>query len=164
MGMLNTFWALTIPWLLGASNFIIMRNYFVAAVPKELEEAGRIDGANDVTVFFRIIMPLSKPTIAAVFLFEAVANWNDWYSYLIYAQRAPELKPVVWVLKEMLTDPSKAGASGSNIFEMSRMLDSFPPVGLQMTTIILSMLPIILFYPFLQKYFVKGVLIGAVKG
>lgn len=163
--MLNTFWSLTVPWLLGATNFIIMRNYFVAAVPHELEEAAKIDGANDIVIFFRVIMPLSKPTLAAVFLFEAVSQWNDWYSYLIYAQRAPSLKPLVWVLKEMLTDPSTAaGQSGSNIYQMSRLLDSFPPMGLKMTTIVLSMLPIILFYPFLQKYFVKGILIGAVKG
>jgi len=163
--MLNTFWALTVPWFLGATNFIIMRNYFVVAVPNELEEAAKIDGANDVTIFFRIVLPLSKPTMAAMFLFDAVFHWNDWYSYLIYAQREPSLRPVVWVLKEMLTDPATAGgSSGSDIYQMSRMLASFPPVGLKMTTIILSMLPIILFYPFLQKYFVKGILIGAVKG
>lgn len=165
LGMLNTFWGLTLPWLLGATNFIIMRNYFVAAIPQDLEEAAKIDGANDITVFFRVIVPLSKPTMAAVFLFEAVSQWNDWYSYLIYAQREPMLKPLVWVLKEMLTDPAaSAGASGSNIYQMSRDLAAFPPMGLKMTTIILSMLPIILFYPFLQKYFVKGILIGAVKG
>ncbi len=162
LGMYDSIWALTIPWMLGATNFVIMRNYFVYSVPQELEESAAIDGANSVVVFLRIILPLSVPTLAAIFLFDAVAQWNDWYSYLIYAE-SPKLQPVVWVLRRMLIDPSVAG-NGGNAGQILDRLGFLPPMALRMTTIILSMLPIMVVYPFLQRYFVKGIMIGAIKG
>lgn len=165
LGLYNTFWALTIPWLMSATNFVIMRNYFVYSVPQELEEAASIDGANMVMVFFRIIVPISTPTIAAVFLFDAVSQWNDWYSFLIYCDNV-KLQPVVWLLRRMLINPSLASQSAdtATVLQMADKFGYLPPLSLKFTTIIFAMLPIMLVYPFLQRYFVKGILIGAVKG
>ncbi len=165
LGMYNTFWALSLPWLMGATNFVIMRNYFVYSVPQELEEAASIDGANAVFIFFRIIVPISMPTIAAVFLFDSVSQWNDWYSFLIYCDDV-KLQPVVWLLRRMLIDPSlsRQSADTQTVLQMADKFGYLPPMSLKFTTIIFAMLPIMLVYPFLQRFFVKGILIGAVKG
>jgi len=156
----DTIWALSLPLLMGVGNFVIMRSFFIYTIPQELEEAAAIDGANAVRMFFTIIVPISKPVIATVFLFEAVSQWNDWYTYLVYCE-SPELRPVVQVLRRLLTDPN--AVKGNNIAILSRF-GYLPPLPLKMTTIILAMLPIIIVYPFLQRYFVKGIMIGAVKG
>lgn len=159
-GMLNTFWVMVVPSLITISHFIVMRNYFAYSVSKELEEAALIDGAREVTIFFRIIIPLSMPIMAAIFLFLAIAHWNDYYSYLIYVDDT-RLQPFVWVLRRMIMDPSlsKMNLGGGN----PALNDYIPPFSLKMTVIICAMLPIVIVYPFLQKHFAKGVMIGAVK-
>jgi len=162
--MIDTFWALTIPSLLGAFQFVILRNYFSYSVSTELEDAALIDGANEVLIFFRIILPLSMPTISALFLFQCVEQWNDWYSYLVYCNK-PELQPVTWLLRRVLTDPAMAIKSDNkDMASMIHQLGYLPPASLKMATIVLSMVPIMILYPFLQKNFAKGMLIGAVKG
>lgn len=160
LNMYDTIWALSLPLLMSVGNFVIMRSFFIYTIPQELEEAAAIDGANAVYMFFKIILPISKPTIATVFLFDAVAQWNDWYTYLVYCE-SPELRPVVQVLRKLLTDPN---AVKGNSLAMLNKFGYLPPLPLKMTTIILAMLPIIVVYPFLQRYFVKGIMIGAVKG
>ena len=157
----DTFWAMVIPQLLATGNFIIMRNYFSYSIPVELEDACAIDGANEVQVFFKIVIPISKPMFAAIALFVAVANWNDWYSYLIHVRKR-DLRPFVEVLRRLLINPNEylggiSGGPGPGITVM-------PPAPLKMTTIMIAMLPILMLYPFLQKHFAKGILIGAVKG
>ncbi|MFD2614422.1 carbohydrate ABC transporter permease [Paenibacillus gansuensis] len=157
LGMLNTPWALLIPGLINTFNMIIMRTAF-QSVPVSLEESARMDGANDFTILFRIIIPLSMPVIAVMILWYAVGHWNSYFSALIYL-RDRELYPLQLIMREILitnsTDNMMTGASmGDRI-----------PIGetIKYATIIISTLPILCLYPFLQKYFVKGVMIGAIK-
>lgn len=157
LGMLNTIWAMIIPGAMSAYNLIIMRTSF-AAIPASLEEAARIDGANDFTILFRIILPLSKPVIAVMILFYGVGHWNAWFNAMIYLRRR-ELYPLQLVLREILisssTDNMMTDIGGSDK----------EPVGeiVKYATIMVATVPIIVIYPFLQKYFTKGVMIGAIK-
>lgn len=161
IGMLKTFWVMVIPGALNITYYIIMRNYFSFSVPTELEEAAKIDGCTDIGVFFRIIMPLSKPMLAAVGLFIAVINWNDYYSYMMFVTTKPALQPFAWVLRRTLVDPAMMAQIRSGAQSLG--MPNIPPVGLQMTTVIVAMVPILCVYPFLQKHFAKGMLLGAVK-
>lgn len=157
--LLNTFWVMVIPALIAPFNFIIMRNYFEYTVSQELEDAATIDGANEIVLFYRIILPLSAPMVAAIFLFEAVAHWNDYYSYLIYVDDV-RLQPFVWILRRLLIDPTISGSEdGITTGEMAYI----PPASLRMTVIICATLPILIIYPFLQRHFAQGLMIGAVK-
>jgi len=156
----NTYWVLFIVHLLSAWNYILMRNYFYHAIPSEIEDAGVVDGASEAGLFFRIIIPISMPLFATIFLFQAVAIWNDWFTYLIYVDDT-QLQPFIVVLQRLLVDP--------NVFLRSQGVmigyaGNMPATALKMTTIMLAMIPILILYPFLQKYFTKGMLIGAVKG
>lgn len=161
IGLLNTFWVLVLPGCLNITYFIIMRNYFSFSVSPELEEAARIDGCNDVIVFNRIILPLAKPMLAAVGLFVAVLSWNDYYSYMMFSSREPSLQTFAWVLHRMLVDTTMMNQMRSEAASMGMQLP--PPIGLRMATIICAMLPIMVVYPFLQKYFAQGMMLGAVK-
>ncbi|MFC5651186.1 carbohydrate ABC transporter permease [Paenibacillus solisilvae] len=157
LGMLNTPWALLIPGAISTFNLIIMRTAF-QAVPVSLEESAKIDGANDLTILFRVVIPLSMPVIAVMILWYAVGHWNSYFSALIYL-RDRELYPLQLILREILitnsTDAMMTGASAGDKM----------PIGetIKYATIIVSTLPILCLYPFLQKYFVKGVMIGAIK-
>lgn len=161
LGMLRTFWVMVIPSALNITYFIIMRNYFSYSVPGDLEEAARIDGCNDIRVFFRIIMPLSKPMLAAVGLFIAVIHWNDYYSYMVFIANKAALQPFSWVLRRILTDQTMMNNVRAGAVTVGSQLP--PPMALRMAAIICAMLPIMCVYPFLQRHFAKGILIGAVK-
>jgi putative aldouronate transport system permease protein len=157
LGMTDTRWALLIPNAISAYNLIIMRTSF-EGVPVSLEESAKLDGANDFTVLFRIILPLSMPVVAVMVLFYGVGHWNSWFNAMIYL-RDRQLFPLQLVLREILisnsTDTMIAGSAG---------LDR-EPIGetVKYATIIVATVPILFIYPFLQKYFVKGVMIGAIK-
>lgn len=161
IGILRTFWVMVLPGALNVVYFIIMRNYFSYSIPKEIEEAATIDGCNDVTIFFRIVIPLSKPMFAAVGMFVAVFNWNDYYSYLMFISNRPGLQPFSWALRQILVDPSMMQEVQSEAAGMG--LPVLPPIELRTAAIVLAMLPILVIYPFLQRYFSKGMLLGAVK-
>ncbi|MFD0961073.1 carbohydrate ABC transporter permease [Paenibacillus chungangensis] len=158
MGLVDSRWALILPTAMSAYNLIIMRTAF-QAVPVSLEESAKLDGANDFTVLFRIIMPLSMPVIAVMILFYGVYHWNSWFQALIYI-RTRDLYPLQLILREILisnsTDSMLTGIGGGDKM----------PVGetIKYATIIVATVPILCLYPFLQKYFVKGVMIGAIKG
>lgn len=158
LGMLDSRWALIIPSAMSAYNLIIMRTAF-QSVPVSLEESAKLDGANDFTVLFRIILPLSMPVVAVMILFYGVSHWNSWFNALIYL-RTRELYPLQLILREILitnsTDSMMTGVGGADKM----------PIGetIKYAAIIVATVPILLLYPFLQKYFVKGVMIGAVKG
>lgn len=157
LGMLDTPWALLLPGAVSSFNLIIMRTAF-QAVPVSLEESARIDGANDWTIISRIIVPLSMPVIAVMILWYAVGHWNSYFSALIYL-RDRELFPLQLVLREILisnsTDSMTTDAAASDRLDIG--------ITIKYATIIISTLPILCLYPFLQKYFVHGVLIGALK-
>ena len=161
LGLIRNYWVMVLPGVLNIPYFIIMRNYFSYSVPAELEEAARIDGCNDVRVFFRIIIPLSKPMLAAVSLFIAVIQWNDYYQYMVFIANKPQLQPFAWVLRRILTDQTMMSQVRNGAMSLGAQLP--PPMALRMATIICAMLPIMVVYPFLQKYFAQGMLIGAVK-
>ncbi|MFS0725424.1 carbohydrate ABC transporter permease [Paenibacillus sp. 1P07SE] len=158
LGLLDTRWALIIPSALSAFNLIIMRTAF-QAVPVELEESAKLDGANDFKICWSIVFPLSLPVIAVMVLFYGVYHWNSWFPAMIYLQDRG-LFPLQLILREILivNDTSSMLTSVSSGDQM--------PVGqtIKYATIIVATVPILCVYPFLQKYFVKGVMIGAIKG
>ena len=141
--------------------FIIMRNFFSYMVPRDLEDACAIDGANEATTFFRIILPISKPMVTAILLFLAVYHWNDWVSWLYFVREAT-FAPFAVLLRRVLERPTVFfdSAAGQRFIEDEGWI---PPRQLVMATIVLAMLPILMLYPFLQRHFAKGILIGAVK-
>lgn len=161
LGLLRNYWVMVIPGALNITYFIIMRNFFSYSVPPELEEAARIDGCNDVGVFFRVVLPLSRPLLAAVGLFIAVINWNDYYSYMMFISNKTQLQPFAWILRRMLTDQSMMNQVRNGAVSLGLQLP--PPMALRMATIICAMLPIMCVYPFLQKHFTSGMTLGAVK-
>ncbi|MDQ0900660.1 carbohydrate ABC transporter permease [Paenibacillus sp. V4I7] len=157
LGMMNTMWALLIPGAINTFNMIIMRTSF-QGIPVSLEESARMDGANDWTILFRIIIPLSMPVIAVMILWYAVGHWNSYFSALVYL-RDREAYPLQLVLREILisnnTDSMMTGSASDDKYAIGETI--------KYAAIIVSTLPIICLYPFLQKYFVKGVMIGAIK-
>ncbi|WGU94258.1 carbohydrate ABC transporter permease [Paenibacillus dendritiformis] len=161
----NSIWVYIVPALYSVWNMMIMRSFF-QQVPEGLEEAARIDGCSDIGIFIRIILPTSKPVIAAISLFNAVGHWNDWFTGTFYV-RDPNLKPLSTVLQEMLTKQQALTETLMNTAGSLQMdmLDKMQVTGtsLKMATIIIVITPIVLVYPFLQKYFAKGVMIGSMK-
>lgn len=157
LGMMDTRWALIIPGAISAWNLIIMRTSF-QGIPISLEESARIDGANDFTILFKIILPLSLPVLAVMLLFYAVGHWNSYFGAMIYL-RDRDLFPLQLILREILisnsTDNFISGVGAGDRY----------PIGetVKYATIIVSTLPILFLYPFLQKYFVKGVMVGSIK-
>jgi putative aldouronate transport system permease protein len=154
----NTYLALILPGAISAYNLIIMRNNF-EEIPRNLEEAAKIDGANEIMILFRIILPLSMPIIAVMILFYGVAHWNSWFQALIYI-RSKSLYPLQLVLREILllnnADTMATGSMATDRYNIGE--------GIKYATIIVATVPILCVYPFIQKYFVKGVMVGAVKG
>ncbi|WP_313731754.1 carbohydrate ABC transporter permease [Cohnella nanjingensis] len=160
----NTIWVYIIPSLYSAWNLIIIRTFFQQIHPS-LEESARIDGYNDFTIFMRIIMPLSRPVIAVIGLFNAVGHWNDWFTGAFYIREA-SLRPLSTLLQEMLMSAEAmrdtlSQAAGAKY----EMLEKIQITGnsLKMATIIVVVAPIIIIYPFVQKYFAKGIMIGSMK-
>jgi putative aldouronate transport system permease protein len=152
--LLNTVWALIIPTAITTYNLIIMRNFFMA-LPESLEESARIDGCNDLGVLFRIVVPLSMPAIATVALFYAVARWNEFFTAIMYITDKDKW-PLQLFLRAMLVENEASFQSGGdNPFLMGQSM--------KMASVMVSTIPVLLIYPFFQKYFVQGVTLGAVK-
>lgn len=158
MHLMNTFFVLILIGLFSAYNIILMKN-FLGSVPDALEESAKIDGAEDFCILFRIYLPLSMPIIATIGLFAAVGKWNDYQTALYYITDS-RLYPLQNVLRSMLIEGDIDVASGG--FGTSEAFKQQEAV--KMATIIVSTLPVIIIYPFVQKHFVKGVMLGSVKG
>ena len=156
VGLYDSISALVIPSAMNVFNFIVMRTFF-KELPLELEEAARIDGANDMKILFKIALPLSMPIIATIGLFYAVSYWNDYFSALLYIQ-TPEKFSLQLRLRQLLF------AGQINQVSMENLGTQVMSESLKMASIVISTIPIILVYPWLQKYFVKGVMLGSVKG
>lgn len=158
--MLDTVWAVLLPGALSTWNLIVMRTSF-AGIPASLEEAAYIDGANEIVILFRVILPLSKAILAVMVLFYGVGIWNSWFGASIYLKNR-NLYPLQLYLREVLvnsnTDSMMTGSAGA---DMDRHAISET---IKYSTIVVATLPILCIYPFLQKYFIKGVMIGALKG
>lgn len=154
----NTYWAIMLPGAISTWNLIIMRTAF-SAVPASLEESARIDGANDFRILWSIVVPVTIPTIAVISLFYIVGHWNAWFDSMIYLRRR-EMYPLQLILREILISSS----TDSMIAEVAQEDKEAIGESIKYATIIVSTIPILIVYPFLQKYFVKGVMLGAIKG
>ncbi len=154
----DTIWALVLPGCLGAYNLILMKN-FISNIPASLEESAYIDGANEFQVLWKIIVPLSKPAIATFVIFHVVSQWNSYFNAIIYTSKR-SLWPLMLVLREMVVDDGMALVNQSTAVGSS-LVNTYT---LKMATIIVCVLPILCIYPFMQRYFTKGLLVGSVKG
>ncbi|CAG7615485.1 carbohydrate ABC transporter permease [Paenibacillus allorhizosphaerae] len=160
LGLYNSVWALILPSLISAFNVLIMRNFF-RSIPEGLEESAKVDGAGYFLIYWKIVIPLSKPVLATVALWVAVTHWNAWFDSLIYISD-PHKQVLQVVLRKIIVD--------NNMDEFNAMLNQvdqrnmFSGRQLQATVIMLSMIPMLVVYPFVQKYFVKGIMLGSVKG
>jgi putative aldouronate transport system permease protein len=161
LGLIDSLWALILPNLVSAWNTFILRNFFYA-IPESLEESALLDGATPITVFTRIILPLSKPALATIGMFYAVAHWNGWFPGVIYLNSLEKL-PVQNIMRNMIQLYSPADIN-SVVMNDEQFLSNPPIDSLQMATIVVGTVPILAIYPFVQKYFVKGVMVGSIKG
>lgn len=155
LGLLNTYWALILPMAINPFNLIIIKNFF-QELPAELEESARIDGAGEFRILRSIVLPLSKPVLATFGLFYAVAIWNDFMSPLLYLQDQD-----LWTLQMVLRQVTAAASLSADQFDSAI---APPAQGIKFAVVIVATIPVLLAYPFLQKHFAKGMLIGSVKG
>jgi len=161
LNLVNNLLVLILPSAINSFYLIIMINFF-KSIPESLEESAMIDGANNVTILFKIMMPISKPTIAAISLFYAVDYWNDWWKALLFITDENKY-PMQLFLREMLLDVSRL-ASSSMASSMVTTFREVAPESLKMATVLITMVPIMVIYPLIQKHFAAGVMVGSLKG
>jgi putative aldouronate transport system permease protein len=162
MNMVNTIWAIVLPNAISVTNFLIMKNTFQVTIPRELKEAACIDGATHIGTLARVVVPLSMPIIAVMAIFYSVSHWNEYFNALIYLTDKP-LHPLQVVLRDILV----SNEINETISNSNSMLgeDYFAVAeGIRYAIIVVSSLPMVMLYPFFQRYFVKGIMVGAVKG
>lgn len=158
-GLLDSIWSLILPVAIAPFNLIVIRQFFMN-IPSDMIEAGIVDGANDLQIFGRIILPLSKPALAAFSLFYSVTHWNNYFAPILYIND-PSKWTIQVVLRQIVVVGETTGTlGGDNMF----LENPPPPETIQMAAILMATLPILIVYPFLQKHFAKGVMLGAVKG
>ncbi len=163
LGLLNSFWIYIIPGLVGVYNMILVKTS-MEALPAELEESALLDGAGYLTRFAKIVIPLQKPILATVGLFSAVGHWNDFFTTQLYITK-PKLYTLQFLLYEFQNQVKNAAAQINSASEaMGQGSTNIQPTGIRLTLTAIVIIPIMLVYPFIQKYYVKGVMIGAVKG
>ncbi|MGA5760550.1 carbohydrate ABC transporter permease [Nonomuraea bangladeshensis] len=157
LGLTDTIWSVVLPNAISVFNLLVMKTFF-EGLPRDLEEAAAIDGLNTYGVLWRIVLPLSKAVIATMVLFYAVSFWNSWFTAFLYLNDG-DLFPVTIYLRNLIAGATGAEAAGAGIAEASAAA-----ANIQAVTIMLTVLPILAVYPFVQRYFVSGVMLGAVKG
>ncbi len=158
--MLNTVWAIVLPGCLSVTNLIITRTYFMNSIPFELQESAMIDGSSNVGTLLRIVMPLSKPIIAVMAVYYGVAMWNSYFSALMYLTDTKKW-PLQLVLRELLLANMITEVTDSTMFTPEQILLY---EGMKYALVVVASLPVMCLYPFVQRFFVKGVMIGAIKG
>ena len=156
--MVDTRWAMIIPSAVSTVNLIIMRTYFENSIPEELGEAAALDGCNNFQFLNRVVLPLSTPILAVLILYYAVGHWNQYFNALIYL-RSSELVNLQLVLRNILLANQITSGDASSFSEMAKV-----SMTVKYAVIVVSSIPVVIMYPFIQKYFVKGVMIGAIKG
>ncbi|WP_426452476.1 carbohydrate ABC transporter permease [Paenibacillus sp. S-38] len=159
LGMKNSIWVLIIPGLISAWNMFLLRNFF-ASIDESLAESAKIDGANDAYILFRIILPVSLPALATVGLFYALGYWNKWFDALLYISD-PDKFPLQYLIQRIMNNLDYVNQIAADV-----MIPNFipPAITVRLATTVVTIGPIVLLYPFLQRYFVKGLMVGAVKG
>ena len=161
LGMINTFWVMVLPGAISATNLLIMRNFFQHSVPQEIIEAAYMDGCSNVGTLLRVVLPVSKSIVAVMVIFYLVGHWNSYFSAMLYLNTRSRYTLQVF-LREILikNDLGDMGAgSESSTVEMTLLYES-----LKFAVIVVATLPMMVFYPFMQRYFVKGVMMGSIKG
>ncbi|TNJ66798.1 carbohydrate ABC transporter permease [Paenibacillus hemerocallicola] len=161
LGMLNSMWALIVPGAVSVWNIVIMRTFFQTSIPGEIQEAAAIDGCSDWKTLWRIVLPLSMPILAVMVLFYAVGHWNAYFNALIYLTDR-EHYPLQLILREILIKDEMEGMV--NVGDGSHAKTIMDQEAVKYAVVVIANLPILLLYPFLQKYFVRGIMIGALKG
>ncbi|MDQ0872761.1 putative aldouronate transport system permease protein [Paenibacillus sp. V4I3] len=161
--LMNTFWVYILPGLVSAWNIFIIRS-FIDGLPISLQESAKLDGANDLTIFFKIILPLCKPVLATIALFIAVGQWNSWFDTFLYNSNSEHLSTLQYELMKILANTT-AGSNNADLARSSNpgLSAQVSPESIRAAITIVATLPILIVYPFLQKYFVKGLTLGAVK-
>ncbi|RAV21391.1 carbohydrate ABC transporter permease [Paenibacillus contaminans] len=159
LGLIDSYWSLLIPGAISAFYLIILKNFF-QQLPDGLEESAKIDGCNDFQIFYKIVVPLSKPAIATLTLFYAVAHWNSYFSAILYINDSS--KWPVQVLLRQIVILSQGGIGDSAMFTDQFVVP--PAVTIKMAVIVITMIPMLCIYPFIQSYFTKGIYLGSVKG
>lgn len=162
-GLLNSFWVYILPYAVSAYYVILIKTY-VEQLPAAVEESAMIDGAGAVTIFFKIILPMSLPIMATIMVYTSVAHWNNWFDNHIYTFTNDSLTTMQYLLYNYLNETERliaAMAESSQDIDVTNLLT---PKGVRMTMTVVTVLPVLMFYPFLQRFFIKGIVIGAVKG
>ena len=163
LGLYDSFWVYIIPTMFSAYNMIIIQS-FMRELPSELIESAKLDGASEYRIFFQIILPLSKPVLATIALFTVVTHWNSYFDSMMYTS-SQELQTIQLFLKKVITDPSVSRGLGSAAtIAIPDQAATLTPQVVKLATMVVTALPVVCIYPFLQRYFVKGVTVGAVKG
>ena len=153
LGMLDTIWAIVLPSALSVYNIIVMRTFYMTSIPDELEESAFLDGANDLHFFWYVVIPLSKAIAAVMVLFYGVAAWNSWFNAFLYTS-SRNMFPLQLILREIILQGTAATGPDSDIIRD----------GVRFATMVVATVPIMCIYPFIQKYFTKGVMVGSLKG
>ena len=166
LGLLNNFWVYIIPGIMQPFNILLVKT-FIESTPESLQEAAEIDGAGTFRIFFYVILPIIKPILATIAIFSAVGQWNAWADTLYYIQN-PNLYPLQYLLYKMLqnnmAEAMRAGNAADSASIARNLRQELTPAALRLTMTCITTLPILLVYPFMQRYFVKGMLLGAIKG
>lgn len=163
LDLYDSFWVYIIPTMFSAYNMIIMQS-FMRELPQELIESAKLDGASEYRIFFQMILPLSKPVLATIALFTVVTHWNSYFDSMMYTS-SQELQTIQLFLKKVITDPSVSRGLGSAAaIAIPDQAATLTPQVVKLATMVVTALPVVCIYPFLQRYFVKGVTVGAVKG
>ncbi len=158
-GLYDTYWALVLPALINPFNMVIIKKFFTG-LPVELDEASYMDGANDLQIFTKVALPLSKPVIASISLFYGVGFWNDYFNSMIYLQTAEKF-PIQIQLRSIILLSSTFSDAMMDFYDMN---GAPPDKAVKMACTVIATVPVLCIYPFVQKYFTKGVMVGAVKG
>ncbi|TLS51912.1 carbohydrate ABC transporter permease [Paenibacillus antri] len=159
LGLMNNLWSLILPAMISVFNMLVIKSYY-ESLPESLEEAAKLEGAGNLRVLFFIVLPLSGPVLATISLFYAVYFWNDFFHPMLYINN-PSLRPLQLYLRDIVME---ADTTQGGVEKTLDELMNLTPEGIRAATVIASTVPILLVYPYLQKYFIKGVLIGSVKG
>lgn len=159
LGLVNTMWAVILPSILSVWNLFMTKTFFESSIPDGLIEAAKIDGAGQFQIFLVVVLPLAKAILAVMALYYAVGQWNSYFNAMIFIQNE-QLYPLQLVLKEILiASESTVGGSGETILEQFRLANQ-----LKYVSVIVSSVPVLMLYPFVQKYFAQGVMVGSLKG
>ncbi|MCL2527680.1 MAG: carbohydrate ABC transporter permease [Defluviitaleaceae bacterium] len=161
LGFVNSIWVMTVPSMLSVFNMILMRNYFMS-LPESLEESAKLDGAGEFIIMWRIIVPLSAPILATVALFYSVAFWNQWWNAMLFIHD-PTLTPLALLLRRLIIENSVDFGDPSGIALLAGGVGQVHNRALEMATVTVATVPILCVYPFLQKYFTSGIMLGAIK-